>query len=160
LFIMNRIKYLLIMVCIAGCFAACKKDTPAFDEVAQFSADTTAIRAYIKEKGLTFLKNEKYGIFYQITNPGTGNVTYNGLTQVTASYEGRFLSGVAFDSSTSASFPLQNVIPAWQFAVPQIQKGGSIRFISPSFYGYRNVANERIPANSILDFTVTVIDLQ
>lgn len=158
---MNRIKYLLILVCIAGCFAACKKDrTPPFDEVAQFKADTTAISAFIKSEGINAIKDEKYGIFYQIIEKGTGDVEYNDLTLITADYEGKFLSGTVFDSGTAVPFTLGGVIPAWQFAVPLIQKGGSIRFITPSFYAYKNIANTRIPANSVLDFTVTIKDLK
>ncbi|HMI05765.1 MAG TPA: FKBP-type peptidyl-prolyl cis-trans isomerase [Pedobacter sp.] len=153
---MIKIKYLLLLVCIAGCFAACKKNEKPFDDVAQFQIDTAAIRSFVKAKGLNVLKSEKYGIFYQIIEPGTGNATFDRFTIVNADYEGRFLDGTVFDSGTNIDFSLEGVIQAWQFAVPEIQKGGTIRFITPSFYAYKNFANDRIPANSILDFTVTI----
>ena len=158
---MIRIKYLLLLVCIAGCFAACKKNEKPFDDVAQFQIDTAAIRSFVKEKGLTnVLKSEKYGIFYQIIEPGTGVTTYDRFTIITGDYEGRFLDGRVFDSGTNREFSLEGVIPAWQFAVQEIDKGGTIRFITPSFYGYKNIANNRVPANSILDFTVTIKEIK
>lgn len=157
---MIKIKYLLLLVCIAGCFAACKKNETPFDEVAQFRIDTAAIRSYVIAKGITVTKDPETGIFYQIIEPGTGTIEYNGLTSITADYEGRLLNGTVFDTQTAISFTLNGVIPAWQFAIPKIQKGGKIRFITPSFYAYQNFANNRIPANSPLDFTVTLKDVK
>jgi FKBP-type peptidyl-prolyl cis-trans isomerase FkpA len=157
---MNRLKYLLLMVCIAGCFAACRKDdeAPAFDYLTQFKTDTVAIRSFIKEKGLNsaFIKDSEYGIFYQIEEAGAGDDIINSGSIITVDYEGRFLSGAVFDSRNDEKFTLRSSIAAWQFAVPLIKKGGRIRVITPSFYAYRNIANERIPANSILDFTITL----
>lgn len=148
------------MVCIAGCFVACKKNEKPFDDVAQFKIDTAAIRNFVTSKGLNMEKSEKYGIFYQIIEPGTGEATFDRNTVITGDYEGRFLDGTVFGSDTNIDFSLEGVIPAWQFAVPEIQKGGTIRFITPSFYGYKNIANSRIPANSILDFTVTIKNIK
>lgn len=157
---MIRIKYLLLLVCIAGCFAACKKNEKPFDDVAQFQIDTAAIRSFVTSKGLVMEKNEKYGIFSQKINPGTGDAIFNEKTLITADYEGRFLDGTVFDSRKDVEFNLDGVIPAWQYGVPLIQKGGTIRFITPSFYGYKNIANNRVPANSILDFTVTIKEIK
>lgn len=156
---MNKIKYILLLVCIAGCFAACKKDTPEFDHLAQFKIDTVLIRNFINEKGLQNVqKDGELGIFYQILAPGTEDVITKTST-VTADYEGRLLDGKVFESATNQTFPINQVIPSWQFGLPLIKKGGTIRIIAPSFYGYRNIANEKIPANSVLDFTVTVKDV-
>jgi FKBP-type peptidyl-prolyl cis-trans isomerase FkpA len=153
---MIKIKYLLILVCIAGCFAACKKNEKPFDDVAQFKIDTAAIRSFVNAKGINALKNEQYGIFYEIIDPGTGDASFDRNTVINADYEGRFLDGKVFDSGTNKDFSLEGVIDAWQIGVPLIQKGGTVRFITPSFYAYRNIPNSRIPANSILDFTVKI----
>ncbi|HKG05061.1 MAG TPA: FKBP-type peptidyl-prolyl cis-trans isomerase [Pedobacter sp.] len=157
---MNKIKYILLLVGIAGCFAACKKnDTPEFDHVGQFKIDTVLIRNFVNEKELEdVIKDEEFGIFYQIIAPGAGDVTIANNSTINADYKGRLLNGNVFDSGVSQQFSLSQVIPSWQF-VTKIKKGGTIRIIAPSFYGYRNIANDRIPANSVLDFDITVNDI-
>lgn len=153
---MNKIKYLFLLVGVAGCFAACsKKDN--FDADAQFRADTTAIRKFITENNIPALK-DKSGVFYQVIAPGTGSVTYTASTSITADYEGRLLSGSVFDSSkgTPITFALGGVITGWQIGIPYIQNGGKIRMIIPSGYAYGNSSVGSIPANSVLDFTVTL----
>lgn len=161
---MIKIKYFLLFVCLAGCLVACKKNevSAPYDPVPQFQADTTAIRAFVKLNNITVLKNERYGVFYEIIQPGTGTVTFGPSTRVTVDYSGKLLNGSVFDSSvvgTPVTFTLGSLIPGWQIAIPYIQKGGQIRFFVPSYYGYGNVANGTIPANSVLDFTVTLTDV-
>lgn len=160
---MVKFRYILLLVCIAGCFAACKKnfDTDTYDPEPQFKADTTAIRAFVNANNIPALK-DSYGIFYQIIEPGSGNVTYRANTQIKADYEGRLLNGTVFDSSkgTPITFQLGQVIPGWQIGIQKIQKDGKIRLIVPSYYAYGNVAQGSvIPANSILDFTITLTDV-
>ncbi|WP_316831420.1 FKBP-type peptidyl-prolyl cis-trans isomerase [Pedobacter aquatilis] len=164
---MIKIKHFLLLVCIAGCFAACKKadsSIDTYDAVAQFKADTTEIRAFVKKNNLTVLKNEQYGVFYQIIQPGSGNLVYSASTGINVEYEGRLLSGTVFDSSsgTPVSLTLGNLIPGWQIGIPYIQKGGVIRLLIPSYYGYGNIARNApqsvIPANAPLDFTITLHD--
>lgn len=160
---MIKIKHFLLLVCIAGCFAACKKTDvgDVYDPVPQFKADTTAIRAYVKANNIAVLKNEQYGVFYQIIAAGAGNVTYTSTTRINVDYEGRLLNGTIFDASkgTSPTFTLGGLIPGWQIGIPYIQKGGKIRLFIPSYYGYGNAVNGSIPANSILDFTITLNDI-
>jgi len=164
---MLKIKNVLLLVCIAGCFAACKKTDvgEVYDPLPQFKADTTAIRAYVKANNIPVLKNEQYGVFYQIILPGSGNVQYTLNTAISVDYEGKVMNGGVFDSSkgVTKSFTLGNLIPGWQIGLPYIQKGGKIRLFIPSYYGYGEVARSApestIPANSVLDFTITLNDV-
>ncbi|WP_158795320.1 FKBP-type peptidyl-prolyl cis-trans isomerase [Pedobacter sp. L105] len=167
---MIKIKYILLIVCLAGCFAACKKTENTNDgasQAAQLTADTTAIRKFIVANNIPAIK-DKSGVFYQIIAPGTGSVVYTANTTITANYAGRLLNGTVFDtnlSSTGAvvtpfSFTLPNVIVGWQVGIPYIQNGGQIRLIIPSLYGYGSTAVGTIPANSILDFTITLTNVQ
>lgn len=157
---MFKIKYVILLTCIAGFFAACKKPK-SFDPEAQFIADTTAIRNFITTNAIPAVK-DSYGIFYQIINPGTGSFTYTGSTKVTVDYQGRLLNGNIFDDSkgTPLTFTLGGLIPGWQIGIPYIQKGGKIRLLIPSYYGYGNVGVGSIPANSVLDFTISLSDVQ
>lgn len=162
---MVKFRYIILLVCLAGCFAACKKDTPVddgYDPTPQFKADTAAISAFVKNNAITGIKDPN-GIFYQIIEPGSGNLTYYTSTKITADYEGRLLNGTIFDSTkgTPASFLLGNVILGWQFGIQKIQKGGKIRLIIPSYYAYgRQSPSSSVPANSVLDFTITLTDVQ
>jgi len=162
---MKKFKSLLLFVCLALGLAACKKNSSNdnFDVAAQFDADTTAIRAYIVKNNITATKHES-GIFYQIITPGSGAVEYTPSTTVTANYSGRVLGNTAtFDTTEGkapVAFPLGGVITGWQIGVPLIQKGGTIRLVIPSYYGYGNRATGSIPANSILDFNITLVDVK
>lgn len=157
---MFKLKYTILSICIVGCFAACKKPA-AYDPSAQFTIDTTAIRAFITANSIPAIK-DSYGVFYQIIDPGTGSFSYSSTTQVTVDYQGRLLNGTIFDDSngTPRTFTLGSLIIGWQIGIPYIQKGGKIRLLIPSYYGYGNRAAGSIPANSILDFTITLSNVQ
>lgn len=152
--------YLILLVCIAGCFTACfKKDS--FDPEAQFRTDTTMIREFVKKNNIPAIKHSS-GIFYVISTPGTGAYKYTASTKVTANYTGRLLDGSIFDSTTGKApveFPLNQVIEGWQIGVPLIQNGGTIRLIIPSGYGYGNTS-QPLPSNSITDFDITITKLR
>lgn len=147
---------------MAGCIASCKKGGDNFDEEAQFKTDTTAIRAYVKANNITVVKDQ-YGIFYQVIAPGAGTTVFSGTTQVTVDYSGKVMGGTSyFDTSagTPRTFPLGDLIFGWQYGIPHIQKGGKIRLFIPSYYGYRNAVSTAIPANSVLDFTIELTNVQ
>lgn len=161
---MLKFKYFILLFCIAGCFAACKKDEAfeAYDPAPQFMADTAAIRTFIRTNNIPNVVKDPSGLFYQIIQPGAGSINYTANTQITADYEGKLLNGVVFDSSkgTPITFSLGRVITGWQIGIQKIQKGGKIRLIIPSLYGYGNVAQgASIPANSILDFNITLTEV-
>lgn len=164
---MVKFKYFLLAICMIACFAACKKsptvvDDDSYDPIPQFKADTTAIRAFVKANNISALK-DNYGIFYQILEPGIGSVNYLASTKITADYEGKLLNGTVFDSTkgTPIAFVLGNVIPGWQVGIQKIQKGGKIRLIIPSYYCYGTASpSSLVPSNSILDFTITLTDVQ
>ncbi|WP_293312427.1 FKBP-type peptidyl-prolyl cis-trans isomerase [Pedobacter sp. UBA5917] len=161
---MVKFRHIILLVCLTGCFAACKKNTSiddGYDPTPQFKADTAAIGAFVKNNAITGIKDPN-GIFYQVIEPGSGNVTYFTSTKITADYEGRLLNGTIFDSTkgTPASFLLGNVIVGWQFGIQKIQKGGKIRLIIPSYYAYGRQSSSSVPANSVLDFTITLTDVQ
>ncbi len=159
---MAKIKYILLFVCIAGCLAACKKNLGVdnFDVEGQFKKDTTAIRAYITANNIPAKKEPKYGFFYQIFAMGEGSEV-NALSKISVTYTGNLLNGAQFDAKTSpVTFPLNESITGWQAGIPLIKKGGKIRLFLPSFYSYGNIATGPIPANSVLDFTIDLKDVQ
>ncbi|WP_316821080.1 FKBP-type peptidyl-prolyl cis-trans isomerase [Pedobacter gandavensis] len=155
---MKTIKHLFLLVCIATCFAACSKD---FDQDAQSKKDKELIQKFIADHKIPDVIEDKSGIFYQVITRGDVAVIFNANTQITAQYEGRLLNGTVFDNGRgeAITFPLGGVIPGWQIGIPKINKGGEIRLIIPSQLAYGNTSpSGSIPKNSVLDFTVKLID--
>jgi FKBP-type peptidyl-prolyl cis-trans isomerase FkpA len=161
---MKKLKYLTLLVGLAGCIASCNKDNfvDSFDYETQFKLDTTTIRSFVLANKISVSKINEYGVFYQVLAPGTGSITYGPNTQITVNYNGRLLNGTGFDSTAVGkpkTWALGNMIPGWQIGIPLIQKGGKIRLFIPSYYGYGNQATGPIPANSVLDFTIELVDV-
>jgi FKBP-type peptidyl-prolyl cis-trans isomerase FkpA len=154
---MLKTKILLSLFLIVGAFSSCKKDN--YDAEKQAKTDNALIVDFIAKNSIVAVKHSS-GIYYQIITPGTGNVTMNASTNVTVNYEGRLLNGSVFQAS-SGTFPLGNLIQGWQIGIPLIQKGGKIRLIIPSALAYQNQSpSASIPANSVLDFTIELINAQ
>ena len=156
---MKQIKYLVLLAAIATGFTACKNNTDDFDANAQLTTDTTAIRKYVTDNNIPALK-DKSGVFYQVITPGSGEVVTVSKT-VTVDYSGKVLgSSSNFDSGQNKPFPLSSLIVGWQIGIPYIQKGGQIRLFIPSGYAYGNNAQPGIPANSVLDFSIKLTNVQ
>lgn len=97
------------------------------------------------------------GFLYQITNPGVGPQPTTANT-VSVTYVGKLMNNSTFDSSaTPVSVLLSSTILGWQYAIPLISAGGSIRFIVPASMAYGCASVGSIPANSPLNFTVNLL---
>jgi len=154
---MLKTRILLGLFLIMGAFSSCKKELSPEKQAAK---DDALIVDFIAKNSILATKHSS-GIYYQVITPGSGNtVSVNNTVYVT--YEGKLLNGSAFDKSTSTiNFPLSNVIAGWQIGIPLIKKGGRIRLIIPSGLAYGNQSpGAGIPANSVLDFTVDLIDVK
>lgn len=158
---MKKYLILLLLTSVVGLSSCIKEQGDPFEEAkVQLAKDEEIIKKFITDNNIQALRHES-GVYYQIIKPGTGNITYTGNTRVTVNYVGKFLSGTGFDQSAApVSFNLGGVIVGWQIGVPLIQKGGKIRLIIPSGYAYGVNARQGIPANSILDFDIELIDVQ
>ena len=144
-------KYILILSLVIVGLSSCKKDTP-FDAAKQAAADDAAIQAYITANSITATKDPS-GVYYQILTAGTGNYpTVNSL--VTVNYTGKLLNGTVFDSGSINNYALSSLIKGWQYGLPHINTGGRMLLLVPSALGYGNSANGKIPANSVLVFTI------
>lgn len=153
---MLKNKFFLGLFLCVGVISSCKKD---YDADKQARIDDAAIVDFIAKNSIVAVKHSS-GLYYQIIAPGSGNEITVANT-VSVNYEGKLLSGAIFDKSqTTATFPLSNLILGWQKGIPLVRKGGKIRLIIPSSLGYKNDARTGIPANSVLDFTVEVVNVQ
>jgi FKBP-type peptidyl-prolyl cis-trans isomerase FkpA len=167
---MNRILLLGLLVWI--CFSGCGKDNTIEEQAAvQLGIDSVIISNYVKSNHLNALPikdltTRKYtGEYYIIDTLGTGSALFTSSSLVTVGYKGSILGAdTTFINNYGMfhpSFALGTVIMGWQLGLPFIKKGGTIRLLVPSGYAYGpyEQPNYRIPANSILDFTITLYDI-
>lgn len=143
-----------IMVISTGCL----KDNSCTPKTVD--SEEAAIRAYATANSINAVRHSS-GLFYEIINAGSGTVpTLSSV--ISAKYVGKLLDGTVFDSQTvnPVSFPLARTIAGWQLGIPLVQKGGIIKLIIPSALAYGCTGQGTIPANAILYFEVTVVDVQ
>lgn len=166
---MNKYLLLFFMISAIG-LSSCLKDDkndPYQEAQEQFKRDTAIMNKFVADNNLNIIRHES-GVFYQILEPGSGNHTFRDNSVITVKYEGRLLNGFIFDFADATPFKStlgrtatnDELILGWRIGIPLIQKGGKIRLLIPSGYGYGPKAPNKIPANSILDFTIELIDVQ
>ena len=101
------------------------------------------------------------GLYYEIVNPGSGG-TASINSAVFITYTGKFLDGTVFDQQTNASLTgwrLGDLIEGWRIGIPLIQKGGTIKLVVPSSLAYGCKGYLAIPANTILYFEITLVNV-
>jgi FKBP-type peptidyl-prolyl cis-trans isomerase len=133
----------------------------------QNKKDEVTLQEYLKKNNLTPTGKTPGGVYYIITQPGTGSKPKPGQT-VSLQYKGTLLSGKEFDSSAKhGGQPFTyatgrgQVIPGWDEGVAVLSKGAKATLLVPSSlaYGERG-AGADIPANSPLRFDVELVDIK
>tara|TARA_B110001450_G_scaffold172619_1_gene161005 strand:+ start:184 stop:570 length:387 start_codon:yes stop_codon:yes gene_type:complete len=121
--------------------------------------DEEIILQYINDNNLN-AEPTGSGLYYVLNSNGNGDFP-NINSIVTVAYKGTLIDGTIFDQSdaTGATFPLSNVIQGWQEGIPLFSEGGSGILLIPSAMGYGNQAVGSIPANSVLIFEVTLLNV-
>jgi FKBP-type peptidyl-prolyl cis-trans isomerase FkpA len=152
---MKLIKYLLFGLLCGFVFVSCKKNE--YDAEKQLHTDEAIIKEFVAATNIAFQRHET-GVYYQVLSPGTGNLVFGPNTKITVKYTGRLLNGQIFDQGELTDMRLGDLIEGWHIGVPLIQKGGKIRILIPSPYGYGPNAAGTIPRNSVLDFDIELID--
>jgi len=102
------------------------------------------------------------GLSIRTVQQGSGPViTANDLVLI--DYEGRLLNGTVFDSSANHGGPQPvapgQTIPGFAEALTNMQKGGRYQVRIPSALAYGSAEQPGIPANSDLEFDITVVDV-
>lgn len=146
----------LFLTVISLTFASCLKDD--FAEK-QLQRDIETIQTYLTDNNLTAIELPS-GQHYFITQEGTGSHPTI-LSTVKVRYKGYLLDGTVFDQTTgtnTATFPLENLIEAWQEGIPLLKRGGKGTFFAPSGMAYGQNSVSGIPANSVLIFEIELVD--
>lgn len=165
---MNRI--LLVILCVALLMAVggCKKTLVGAEKYReQARIDDELLQKYIADNNLQNVAKriDTTGVYYIILNAGSGNDVFTNATKVTVGYKAKLLlSGKTVDSTGTfhPSYTLgSGIIKSWQLGIPQVQEGGTVRILTPSRYAYGPYEQPKygIPANSLLDFEITLYDV-
>jgi FKBP-type peptidyl-prolyl cis-trans isomerase len=81
---------------------------------------------------------------------------------VSVNYAGRLTNGEEFDSTAGgrpATFPLGQLIRAWQIAIPYMGVGDTIEIAVPAELGYGARGAGPIPPGATLFFTIELLDV-
>ena len=161
---------LLLILALPLVMASCLKDEPD-NNTCQLTLSTkvapapevASVQNYLANSSITATQHPS-GLFYVVNNPGAV-VTPTACSAVTVKYVGRLTNGSTFENSSTdhpdgITFTLGQLISGWQIGIPLIQKGGSITLYIPPSLGYGANASGPIPANSILIFTIELVNVQ
>ena len=102
------------------------------------------------------------GVQYRVVRSGSPDgARPDGNDLVRVHYEGSLLDETIFDSSyqrgTPAAMPLDQLIPAWQEAIPQMRVGDEWTLWVPPEQGYGEAGSGPIPPNSVLIFRIELL---
>jgi FKBP-type peptidyl-prolyl cis-trans isomerase len=121
------------------------------------------------KQGLTNVTKTASGMYYMITNPGSGDSPQTGDKMV-MNYTGALIDGTKFDSNVDSAFnhvqPFEfelgkgQVIKGWDEGVALLKKGAKATFFIPSALGYGARGQAKIPAFSTLIFDVELVDFK
>lgn len=128
-----------------------------------------------REKGQAFLaenatkegvQTHESGLQYKVLKAGTGASPLVS-DQVTIHYRGTLIDGTEFDSSLKprqpgqepqpVTFPLANLIQAWQIALPLMKEGGEWEIYAPENIAYGDQAPPSIGPGQTLVFYINLI---
>ena len=132
-----------------------------FAEKSQAALDEQRIQTFLASKGITNALRDVTGVYYVVTQVGTGTEPIDLSSSVTFNYTGRLLNGTVFETNTAGTFvnTLATSIPGWQI-LTRYKKGTKIRLIIPSTRAYGNsVKSDVIWANTPLDFDVEIVEV-
>lgn len=154
-------RYLLIasLIVVSCSVSSCLKDKESACEAVAPETEASKMKAFCTAQGINYSALNS-GLFYEIIEPGDGAAPTLD-SRVTVNYTGTLLSGDVFDKSTTpVSFGLSGLIAGWKQGLPLIKKGGRIKLVIPSYLGYGCTAMPGLPANSVLYFDISLVDVQ
>lgn len=105
------------------------------DDLAEY--EDGVIRSMIRREGLNVADFTKTSdnIYYRILEQGTGDVITRDST-VNVNYTLKFSNGSVSETGTDQSFTISSLVNAWGEIVPLLNKGGKVRFFTPSTMAY------------------------
>lgn len=142
----------MVLVGISIGLSSCLDSNTQQDPNVQLGKDIQAIDDYLASNNLDAVKDLS-GVRMVISKLGTG-FPARGYSSVDVDYIGTlFSNGTVFDQG-NVKGAITNYIKGWFYAFTTLPAGSVATLYIPSYWGYGAVANNAIPANSILVFDV------
>ncbi|CAD0004629.1 MULTISPECIES: FKBP-type peptidyl-prolyl cis-trans isomerase [Flavobacterium] len=152
---MKQILFSLIALTL---FISCNPDNAEPQIAKDYTAENEKeITDYIAKNNLTALRSNT-GLYYVINEPGEGTQP-TATSNVTVAYKGYYTNGTIFNSITTSSFGLNQVIKGWTEGIPYFKTGGSGVLLIPSHLAYGSFDYRGIPGGSVLIFDVKLISV-
>ena len=156
-----RIAFLALALIAAP--AAAQDEKPAVDrsnDIAWQNSQQAYIAALSAADGWRYLPG---GLKWRRI-AGDGSGAHPTLADVvTVNYAGTFTDGTTFDSSFDrgepATFPLGQLVKAWQLAIPEMGVGDTIELAAPAMLAYGPVGKGPIPGGATLLFKVQLLGI-
>ena len=174
---MKGIKLVLGILMIGAVLQSCSNDFEPYDPVAQLAIDIATIDSYVATNNLNVQVHET-DIRYNIDTDGNGKTVALGDT-VYVNYELTLLDGSFIDTNveqTAVDNGIFNanrtyerfgfivgrgmVILGFDISTQILTEEGSGTFLIPSVYGYQDLPQNRIPANSNLKFKIELLEIK
>lgn len=129
---------------------------------AKATANQQAGEAFLAENAKKDgVKTTASGLQYKVITEGSGS-SPSATDTVMVNYEGKLIDGTVFDSSYERGepieFPLNQVIPGWTEGLQLMKPGAKYEFYIPSDLAYGETGNPNIEPNSVLIFTVELLN--
>lgn len=99
------------------------------------------------------------GLQYQVIKEGEGPSPTAGDIALVG-YTGTLIDGKVFDQSEQAAMPVDGVVPGFSEGLQLMKRGGEYKLFIPAALGYGDKESGPIPANSVLIFSVKLIDFK
>lgn len=154
-----------MLVCSIGILTGCsKKDSNIcnytqndINEIAAPGAEVNALKQFIERDSVKDAILDPRGFYYKIERPGSVEKPLP-CAGVSINYTGILTDGKIFDSGENVTLNLGNLIMGWKMGLPLVGKGGRITLYLPPYFGYGSNELNGIPSNSILIFSVDLIN--
>ena len=157
---MNRILPALCLLAISSAATAQSESASHPSQDARwFNQQQAALASLKASDGWSWMEG---GLMWRRTK-GDGSGAHPSVRDtVQLHYAGTLIDGTEFDSSYGAepvTFPLDQLIEAWQLAVPQMGVGDTIELAVPSSLGYGPMGAGPIPGGATLLFKIELIGI-
>lgn len=130
----------------------------------QLTEEIPKIQEHAEKQGKPFQMTDT-GLHFYMETEGTGAQAEAGKT-VSVHYQGKLLSGQVFDASYNRGEPISfmlgqgQVIQGWDEGIALFKVGGKGTLLIPSPLAYGPRAMGPIPANSVLEFDIELVNVE
>lgn len=149
---------LFFLLLLTTSLLSCRKK-----ELLQHKADILAIKNYLKQQGITAIRDPKADFFYffYVNNDKKYHPVRNQGLIMDVRYKAFLLDGTIVDQTggVAVKVELDQSIYGWQLALPLMSEGERMLLILPSRLAYGSESSTSIPANSILAFDIELVEI-